>query len=179
MLDAFVLRITVEESVLDLGCGPGQVGRYVAERRLRVVETDLALHMLLVARRRSVSGRLAGGDMRAIPFQSGSFSGVVAFYSVHNLPRLELRTALAEIHRILKPSGVFVVATHLGEGEVYSDEFSGHDIDTVGGTLYCDDELLAALDGQSFVVEEVRYRDPLPHELDTERIYVTCRPGDK
>lgn len=179
VLDAFVARVAVEEPVLDLGCGPGQVGQYVAERGLRVVAMDLALHMLLVARRRRVNDRLTCGDMRALPFRSGSFSGVVAFYSVHNLPRPELPIALAEIHRILKPSGVFVVATHLGEGEVYSDEFLGHKIDTVGGTLYGDDELLATLDGQSFVVEEVRFRDPLPHEHDTERIYVTCRRGDR
>jgi SAM-dependent methyltransferase len=115
--------------------------------------------------------------MRSIPFRSGSFSGVVAFYSVHNLPRPALRTALAEIQRILKPSGSFVVATHLGEAEVYSNEFLGHDIETVGGTLYRDDELLAAL-GQSFVVEEVHYRDPLPHEHNTERIYLICRRAD-
>ena len=78
---------------------------------------------------------------------------------------------MAEIHRILKPSGTFVVATHLGEAEVYSNEFLGHDIETVGGTLYRDDELLSALDHQSFAVEEVHRRSPLPHEHDTERIY--------
>lgn len=179
VLDTFVKRIVAGESVLDLGCGPGQVGQYLAERGLRVVGMDLAERMLLVARLRIGNGRLACGDMRQIPFRSGSFSGVVAFYSVHNLPRRVLGTALAEIHRILKPSGTFVVTTHLGEGEVYSNEFLGHNIVTVGGTLYRDDELLAALVSQSFVVEEVHYRDPLPHEHNTERIYVTCRRADK
>ncbi len=179
VLDTFVERIAAGESVLDLGCGPGQVGKYLAERALLVVGMDLAQQMLFVARRRTGNGRLACGDMRAIPIRSGSFSGVVAFYSVHNLPRRALRTALAEIHRILKPSGTFVVATHLGEAEVYSNKFLGHDIETVGGTLYRDDELLAALESQSFVVEEVNYRDPLPHEHNTERIYLTCRRAAK
>jgi ubiquinone/menaquinone biosynthesis C-methylase UbiE len=179
VLDTFVERIPAKESVLDLGCGPGQVGQYVAERGPRVVGMDLAQEMLLVARPRIGIGRLACGDMRAIPFRSGSFSGVVAFYSVHNLPRSELGTALAEIHRILKPSGTLVVTTHLGEGEVYSNQFLGYDIDTVGGTLYRDDELLAALVNQSFVVEEAHYRHSLPHEHNTERIYLTCRRADK
>lgn len=175
VLDTFVQRISAKESVLDLGCGPGQVGQYLAERGLRVFGMDLAQQMLLVARQRTGNGRLARGDMRAIPFRSGSFSGVVAFYSVHNLPRPALGAALAEIHRIIKPSGTFIVTTHLGEGEVYSNKFLGHNIDTVGGTLYRDDELLAALDSQLFVVEEVNYREPLPHEHKTDRIYVTCR----
>jgi ubiquinone/menaquinone biosynthesis C-methylase UbiE len=177
VLDTFVQRIAGGGSLLDLGCGPGHVGQYLAERGLLVVGMDLAQQMLLVARRRTGNGRIVCGDMRSIPFRSGSFSGVVAFYSIHNLPRPALRTALAEIHRILKPSGSFVVATHLGEAEVYSNEFLGHDIETVGGTLYRDDELLAAL-GQSFVVEEVHYRHPLPHEHNTERIYLICRCAD-
>ncbi len=179
VLEAFVERIAAGESVLDLGCGPGQVGQYLAERGLRVVGMDLAQQMLLVARRRTGNGCLLRGDMRAIPFRSASFSGVVAFYSVQHLQRSALGAALADIHRILKPSGTLVVATHLGEGEVYVNEFLGHDIDTVGGTLYCEEDLLAVLGSRSFVVEEVHHRNPLPHEHDTERIYVTCRRVDK
>jgi len=179
VLDSFVERVAAGESVLDLGCGPGQVGQYLAERGLLVVDMDLALQMLLVARQRTGNGRIVCGDMRSIPFRTGSFAGVAAFYCVQHVPRPALRTALAEIHRILKPSGTFVVATHLGEAEVYSNEFLGHDIETVGGTLYADDELFAVLDSESFVVEDVRYRDPLPHEHNSQRIYLTSRRTDK
>ena len=178
VLDAVVLRIGAGESVLDLGCGPGQVGQYLAERGVLVIGMDLAQQMLQVARRRPGNSRMACGDMRSMPFRSGALSGVVAYYSVHHLPQPALRTALAEIHRILKPSGSFVVATHLGEGEVYSNQFLGHDIETVGGILYRDDELLAVLDSHSFLIEEVHYRDPLPHEHNTQRIYLSCRRTD-
>jgi len=82
---------------------------------------------------------------------------------------------LTEIRRILKPAGLFVVATHLGESEVYSSEFLGHQIETVGGTLYSKDELLDELRSHSFVVEDVRLRDPLPHEHQSRRIYVMSR----
>ncbi len=140
---------------------------------------DLAPQMLLVARRRTGNGSFVCGDMRAIPFGSGSLSGAVAFYSVQHLPRPELGNALGEVRRILKPSGTLLVATHLGEGEVYVNEFLGHEIEAVGGTLYRDDELFAALERQSFVIEEALYRDPLAHEHDTKRIYVTCRRADE
>jgi len=175
VLDTVAQRIATGESVLDLGCGPGQVGQYLAERGLLVVGMDLAQQMLQAARRRTGNDRMACGDMRSMPFRSGAFSGVVAYHSVHNLPRPALRTALAKVHRILKPSGSFVVATHLGEGEVYSNEFLGHDIETVGGILYRDEELRAVLDSCSFLVEELHYRDPLPHEHNTQRIYLSCR----
>ena len=106
---------------------------------------DLALQMLLVARRRTGNRNLACGDMRSAPFVSGSIRAVVAFWSIHHLPRLALRTALIEIRSLLKPAGLFVVATHLGESDVYSSEFLGHQITPVGGTLYGNDELLDEL----------------------------------
>ena len=179
VLDTFARRIAPGGLVLDLGCGPGQVGQYLVELGLRVVGMDPAQRMLLVARRRTGNGRVLCGDMRALPLRSGSLSGVVAFYSVHNLPRRTLGTTLAEIHRVLEPSGTLVVATHLGDGEVYSNKFLGHDIVTVGGTLYREDELLEALDRESFVVEEVHRRGPLPHEHETQRIYLICRRPDR
>ena len=54
--------------------------------------------------RRTGNRCLACGDVRSIPFGVASFSAVVAFHSVHHLPRATLRTALAEIRRILKPA---------------------------------------------------------------------------
>jgi len=178
VLDSATQRITGPEPVLDLGCGPGQVGQYLAQRGLRVVGLDLALQMLLVARRRTGNRCLACGDMRSIPFCAGSFSGVVAFYSVHHLPRPALRTALVEIRQILTPAGLLVVATHLGESEVYASTFLGHEITTVGGTMYGADELRGVLESESFVVEDIRYRDPLPHEHESKRIYLTARLAD-
>ena len=175
VLDSAANRLSGDSLVLDLGCGPGQVGQYLAERGLRVIGLDLALRMLLVARRRTRNPNLACGDMRSVPFGSESFSGVVGFYSIHHLPRSALRTALTEIRRILQSDGLFVVATHLGESEVYSSEFLGHQIETVGGTLYGKDELFDELQSQSFVVEDVRHRDPLPHEHQSRRVYVTSR----
>ncbi len=68
VLDTFVERIAAGGSVLDLGCGPGQVGQYLAARGLRVVGMDLAQQMLLVACQRTGNRRFACGDMRATPF---------------------------------------------------------------------------------------------------------------
>ena len=178
VLDSVAEGIAGPEPVLDLGCGPGQVGQYLAQRDVRVVGMDLALQMLLVAQRRTGTRCLACGDMRSLPFGARSFSGVVAFYSVQHLPRPALRTSLAEIRRILKPAGLLVVATHLGESEVYTSTFLGHEIATVGGTLYGADELRGVVERESFVIQDIRYRDPLPHEHASKRIYLTARLAD-
>ena len=59
-----------------------------------------------------------------------------------------------------------------GEGEVVIDEFLGHHIAPVGGTLYKRAELEVALADHGFTVEDVRERDPLPHEYPSQRLYV-------
>jgi ubiquinone/menaquinone biosynthesis C-methylase UbiE len=175
VLDDFARRMTRRGGpVLEVGCGPAQVSQYLANKSLRVVATDLSPEMLRVARQRTGITCLACADMRSLPFGVGSFAGIVAFYSIHHLPRTALRSVLAEINRILEPGGTLVVATHLGESEAYTSAFLGHEFATVGGTLYRDTELLQALRRQSFLIEHVRYRDPLGHEHDSQRIYVTA-----
>jgi ubiquinone/menaquinone biosynthesis C-methylase UbiE len=42
VLDSLVQQMAAGECVLDLGCGPGQVGQYLAEHGLLVVGMDLA-----------------------------------------------------------------------------------------------------------------------------------------
>ena len=82
---------------------------------------------------------------------------------------------MREIHRILVPDGILVLATHLGDGEVFIDEFLDHKIDTLGGVLYTAEELREVLRLGGFELEEVHHRDPLPHEYPSQRIYLLAR----
>ena len=174
VLDAFVVGIEMGGRVLDVGCGPGQIGGYLADRGTQIFGVDLAIPMLRLAASRFALCTVCG-DMRDLPFASGSFSGVVAFYSIQHLQRDELGGALAELHRVLTSDGLLLIATHLGEGEVFVSEFLGHQIDSVGGTLYGEDQLLEAFERQKYSIEDVNLRDPLPHEHPSQRIYILAR----
>jgi hypothetical protein len=66
---------------------------------------------------------------------------------------------------------VLLIATHEGEGE-----FAASD-PRIKGTRYADGELRQALTGESFLVDAVRRRDPLPHEMQSGRVYVTATAG--
>lgn len=66
-------------AVLDVGCGPGQIGAYLAHHGRTVFGVDLSEAMSRLA-----SSRLSGAvvaDMRALPLRTGSMSDIVAFYS--------------------------------------------------------------------------------------------------
>ena len=160
--------------VLDVGCGPAQVGRYLADRGCAVVGVDAAAGMLAVARRRNPDLGLVGADMRALPVRSGSCGGLVSFYLLHHLPRAELRSTLREFRRVLAAGAPLLLATHAGVG-VFSTE--GVDGAEITGTLYTEDEVGRALTAERFRLEAVDHRDPLPHERQADRIYVTATAG--
>jgi ubiquinone/menaquinone biosynthesis C-methylase UbiE len=173
-LDAFVAGVGQGARALDIGCGPGQVGRYLTERGVEVVGADLAMEMLRLACSRSGLSAVCA-DMRTLPFAPGSFSGAVAYYSIQHVRRHELGGALIELRRVLASGGFLLIAAHLGEGEVFVDEFLGRQIETVGGTLYGADELSWIVERHRYSIEAVLFRDPLPHEHPSRRIYLLAR----
>jgi SAM-dependent methyltransferase len=187
VLETCLTRLEREGPVLDLGCGPGQVASYLADRGRDAIGLDSSIRMAGIAAARTnaaaptnaatpTSGaRFTCGDMRWLPFRSQSCRAVVAFYSIQHLPRSDLPAALEEAHRVLSADGLLVVATHLGVGDLSIHEFLGHEIEPVGGTLYGDAELRKALDRSFFSVETAWHRDPLPHEHQTQRIYLLAR----
>jgi len=175
ILASLLGRLQRKGVTLDLGCGPGQIAQHLADRGAAVIGLDSSPQMVRIASAGTNRTRFACGDMRSLPFRSRSCGAVVAFYSIQHLPRSDLETALGEVRRVLVAEGLLAVATHLGVGEVYLQEFLGHEIEPVGGTLYGEGELRQALDRSSFSVEEAWHRDPLPHEHKSQRIYLLAR----
>ena len=175
ILDLLARRAAGRGPVLDVGCGPAHLGAYLAARGARVVGLDLAPLMLAEARRRRGAGELgaAVADLRELPVASGSCAAVVSFYVLHHLPRTELAGALGEFRRALAPGGELALAVHEGEGE-----FVGRTDPLVMGTLYSAAELESALARARLRVETVRRRDPLPHERQSGRVYVTAVARD-
>jgi len=175
MLDAALAAAERPGWVIEVGCGPAPVAGYLGARAPQLVALDLSGMMLTVAGRRNPGLRRTQADIRRLPLRDGSCALIVAFYSIQHLPRAELPIALAEMRRVLKHRGVLLVATHLGDGEIFSNEFLGHRISTVGGTLYQRGELVERLCTAGFRIEREQHRGPLAHEHDSHRIYLLAR----
>lgn len=168
LLDTMAEHAAGVGPVLDIGCGPAQVGRYLAARNVDIIGIDLAPTMLALARNGEARIAPVAADLRALPVRSGSVSGVVAFYVLQHLPRSGLRTALLELRRVLERGGMVLVAVHAGAGEFRPAA-------DITATLYTAAEVEAHLAGASFVVEATHNRGPLPHERQGDRIYVVAR----
>jgi SAM-dependent methyltransferase len=161
--------------VLEAGSGPAPAARYLGGRAANVLALDLSHEMLVVAGARNPDLRRTQGDLRRLPLRDGCCSLVIAYYTLQHVHRSELPAVLGEIRRVLRPGGVLVIGTHLGDGDMYADEFLGHRISTMAGALHDRDELLSLLAHAGFRVDVERQRDALPHEYDSRRIYLVAR----
>ena len=99
-------------SVLDAGCGPGNLVPEFASRYRRVCALDASGRMLQIARARAADFRNVTyhvGDIEALPFADASFDLVCSTGVVEYLPSIE--HALQEMHRVLQPSGLLILST--------------------------------------------------------------------
>jgi SAM-dependent methyltransferase len=94
--------------VLDLGCGEGLAAWTLATRGAQVTGVDLSEQMVGHARRQEAANPL-GIDFRVGDAQTlddladGTFAGVVANLSLHNVDDLE--AAVGAVWRVLRPGG--------------------------------------------------------------------------
>lgn len=157
------------DPIVEVGCGPGQIGAYLRRSGRRVFGADLSREMATRA-----GARLCGGvaaDMLRLPFQDRSVGAVVAFYSVIHLPRSSIGLAFHEFGRTLRSGGHVVVSAHEGQGELELSEFLGHPVD-LPVTFYALGELTSAAEDAGLRIVRAERRQPYADEGQTIRLYV-------
>ncbi len=103
-------------SVADVGCGPGRVAAFMAERGLDVVGVDVSEAMLAVARAAHPHIKFEEGQLDALPIDTGVLAGAVCWYSIIYTPPDRLAEAFGELKRVLMPQG-FLLLAFQAEGE--------------------------------------------------------------
>jgi ubiquinone/menaquinone biosynthesis C-methylase UbiE len=177
IVDAAIASVPRGEVVLDVGCGPAQVSRRALAAGATAVGIDLTPAMLAIARRHAPVLPLALGDVLALPFRSGVAAAVIAWYSLHNLPRPLMPRALGELRRVLRTGGVAVIATHVGTGEETIEQTHDDRSETVVITYYEVEELSTLAAEHGLETTDVRGRPPLDHEHQVRKLYLTARAG--
>jgi len=161
--------------IADLGSGPGQIGRHVASSSgLPVVAVDLSPAMATLARHRHALPA-AVGSLVALPLADGSIGAAVTFYSFIHLDDRGLEAAAAELHRVLRPRGVAIVAVHTGDEVRHVEELVGTPVD-LDFRFIPVATLEAALTDAGFAIEATLERRGVAGvESETDRAYVVAR----
>lgn len=124
-IDVFADSVRELGPVLDIGCGPGTVTAYLAERGVDVSGVDLSPRMIEHARRLHPECSFSVGSATGLELDEASWGGLLGWWSLFNLPRDFLPRVLSSFARALVPGGQLIIATHVGDGDLRRTEAYG------------------------------------------------------
>jgi ubiquinone/menaquinone biosynthesis C-methylase UbiE len=106
--------------ILDICCGTGEQLYELQKAGYRDLSgLDLSAAMLAVATRKSPLLKLVEGDALDQPFPDASFDVVLISLALHDKSEKARQQILEEIHRLLKPAGISLVADFCFDGRSF------------------------------------------------------------
>jgi len=104
--------------IIDVGCGDGQLARWMAEQGAHVIGVECSAKQLEKAAKADPVPhcKIVEGVGQALPCPNDSADGVVFFNSLHHVPLDVMAKALEEAARVLKTEGHLYIAEPIAAG---------------------------------------------------------------
>ena len=161
--------------ICDLGCGPGQIARYLHRQGVQTLGVDLSSKMVAEAQRLNPEIHFHQGDMLSLPDADNSWGGIAAFYCIIHIPREQIVNALREMKRVLKPGGPLLLAFHIGTEIKHLDEWWDKPVN-LDFAFYLPAEIESWLKEAGFELLETLVREPnTDMEAATQRAYMFAK----
>ena len=108
-----VLNLKADESLLDIGTGPGDFPMRIRQsgHRGRLVGIDASPGMVAKAKAANANVEFLQADAQSLPFPDGSFDVATARHMLYHV--LDIPKTLREAHRVLRPAGRFLAITNI------------------------------------------------------------------
>lgn len=174
-LDRLVREVGDLGLICDMGCGPGQIARYLHRNRVKTLSVDLSPAMVVEAQRLNPAIPFHQDDMLALSDPDNSWGGIAAFYCIIHIPRRQIVEALREMNRVLKPGGILLVTFHIGTEIKHIEDWWDKPV-YLDFAFYLPEEMENWLKQAGFELEETLVREPNPEvEVATRRAYLFAR----
>ena len=175
LLDRFAEEVRGTGPVCDLGCGPGQVARYLCDRGVDAFGLDLSPGMVEQARQLNPDLEFEQGNMLSLDVEDESWGGIAAFYSIIHIPRKDVTRTLRELARVLRPGGLLLLSFHIGQEVIHFDEWWEKKV-SVDSIFFQPNEMAGYLKSAGFEIEDVVERPPYESvEYQSRRAYFFAR----
>ncbi len=178
LLQELIFRVRSLGLICDMGCGPGEVARFLKDCGADALGLDLSQQMVAVARRLSPDIPFQQGNMLSLDVPDASWGGIAAFYSIIHIPPGRVPAALSELRRVLKPGGWLLITFHIGDEVKQIRDWWGKPV-SLDFAYFQPEEMWDYLQKAGFEEIEVNVREPYTGvEYQSRRAYIFARkPG--
>jgi len=144
----FLNGITNGGSILELGCGPGNITRFMHRERpdLNLLATDFSEEMIRLARKNVPDAEFQVMDAKEVLAISSGFDGIVCGFIAPYLTKKELIKLLSDCKERLKDNGRLYLSAIEGEYEKSDWMESSDGKSSTFVYLYSEDDLRRMLD---------------------------------
>ncbi|GAA0944341.1 class I SAM-dependent DNA methyltransferase [Actinocorallia libanotica] len=166
-------RLAPGSAVLDLGCGTGlPTAAQLAGAGHRVTGVDYSAEMVRLARENVPRGEFRQIDLCDV---EGEYDAVIAFFLLLMYPLEEFPAALARMHRLVRPGGLFCLSMVEADLDDHPLAFLGEEV-RVSALLR--DELRDEVTAAGFAIEEeqvLSYAPASTQAVPEVQLFLSCR----
>ncbi|MFC1564845.1 class I SAM-dependent methyltransferase [candidate division KSB1 bacterium] len=178
LLERFADLVRDKGPVCDMGCGPGQIARFLKDSGIDAFGIDLSPGNIELARKLNPDIEFTTGDMMELEIEDDSWAGIAAFYSIIHIPRDKITDTLSELNRALKPGGILLMSFHLGSEILLIEELWGEDV-CFEFYYFKKEEIEKSVLAAGFNIMESRIRNPYKDiEYESKRCYIMVDKPD-
>lgn len=172
-IDMFLKNVNGHK-ILDIGCGPGTLSGYIANKGYEVDAIDFSEEMLNIARNQIKNVNFINADMRNITINK-KYNGIMLAYSLFHISKEEVKDVLLTYHDLLENDGVMLIILQDGQGESYVEENLEKGLKKFVN-YYSFEEIEKVLDDSGFIVIDKERKKTLSEfSLQNDKLVVICK----
>lgn len=161
------LVTTSNASVLDVGCGPGNISKYLLNKRpdLNIHGIDLAPKMIELAKINNPSAQFDVLDTRELDRLESQYDAIMCGFCAPYLSKQDVENFIKNARKLINTGGVLYISAMEGE-----DVQTGYQTSSAGDQVYTHyhqaEHFIKSLERNKFKVLEVK-RKQFPAELSS------------
>lgn len=159
-LNEFVKYIKPGSKILDAGCGPGNIEKFLLEKdkTLRITGIDLSSEMIKLAKNNVPDADYEVKDIRKLNYPKNEFDTIICAFCLPYLYDEEALNFIKNISGFLKPDGYLYISTMEGHGNrLEKTSFSGNN--EMFFNYYQEKFLLEAFKNNNLTIEKYFRQD--------------------
>lgn len=111
-------------SILELGCGSGNLTFELKKKCNNVSVVELSEKMLEICKKKVNGIKGYKNDMTKIKFENNSFDVIISTLAIHHLLDVEKQKLFNKIKKWLKPGGMFIITDSMNSDNDFLDNIS-------------------------------------------------------